>query len=67
MRNALLDVSGFLVQDDSAFSVPMLEARGWKMRLYGRYGVPIPPFQGAFQASLDRAYKSQLSEPLPFT
>jgi hypothetical protein len=29
--------------------------------------VPIPPFQRAFQASLDRAYKSQLSSPLPFT
>ena len=67
MRNALLDVSGFLVQDDSGIPYPMLEARGWKMRLYGSYGVPIPPFQGAFQASLDRAYKSQLSSPLPFT
>ena len=67
MRNALLDVSGFLVQDDSGIPYPMLEARGWKMHLYGRYGVPIPPFQGAFQTSLDRAYKSQLSSPLPFT
>jgi hypothetical protein len=67
MRSALLDVSGFLVQDDSGIPYPMLEARGWKMQLYGRYGVPIPPFQGAFQVSLDRAYKSQLSSPLPFT
>ena len=67
MRTALLDVSGFLVQDDSGIPYPMLEARGWKMQLYGKYGVPIPPFQGAFQASLDRAYKTQLSSPLPFT
>ena len=67
MRNALLDVSGFLVQDDSGIPYPMLEARGWKMHLYGKYDVPIPPFQGAFQTSLDRAYKSQLSSPLPFT
>jgi len=67
MRNTLLDVSGFLVQDDSGLPYPMLEARGWKMHLYGKYGVPIPPFQGAFQVSLDRAYKSQLTSPLPFT
>ena len=67
MRKSLLDVSGYLVQDDSGLPYPMLEARGWRMHLYGKYGVPIPPFQGAFQASLDRAYKSQLSSPLPFT
>ena len=67
MRSALLDVSGFLVQDDSGIPYPMLESRGWKMHLYGKYGVPIPPFQGAFQVSLDKAYKAQLSSPLPFT
>ncbi len=67
IRNALLDVSGFLVQDDSGLPYPMLEARGWKMHLHGKYGVPIPPFQGAFQVSLERAYKSQTSSPLPFT
>lgn len=67
IRTALLDQSGFIVQDDSGLPYPMLEARGWKMRLYGRYGVPIPPFQGAYQVSLDRAYKAQLSSPLPFT
>lgn len=67
IRTALLDVSGFLVQDDSGLPYAMLESRGWKMQLYGRYDVPIPPFQGAFQVALDRAYKSQLSSPLPFT
>lgn len=67
IRDALLDASGYLVQDDSGLPYSFLEARGWKVQLYGRYGVPIPPFQRAFQASLDRAYKSQLSSPLPFT
>ncbi len=67
IRDALLDASGYLVQDDSGLPYSYLEARGWKVQLYGKYGVPIPPFQRAFQASLDRAYKSQLSSPLPFT
>jgi len=66
IRAALLDVSGFLVQDDSGLPYPVLEARGWKMHLYGTYGVPIPPFQGAFQVTLDHAYKSQRTSPLPF-
>ena len=67
IRAALLDASGFLVQDDSGLPYAMLEARGWKLQLYGRYDVPIPPFQRAFQAGLDRAYKLQLTSPLPFT
>ncbi len=66
IRSALLDQTGFLVQDDSGLPYPLLEARGWKMNLFGTYGVPIPPFQGAFQASLDRAYKARTSSPLPF-
>ncbi len=67
IRSALLEQSGFLVQDDSGLPYPMLEARGWKMNLYGTYGVPIPPFQGAFQPALDKAFKSQSTTPLPFT
>ena len=67
IRDALLDASGFLVQDDSGLPYAQLEARGWKVQLYGKYGVPIPPFERAYQASLDRAFKSQLSSPLPFT
>ena len=66
IRAALLEVSGFLVQDDSGLPYAMLESRGWKMQLYGKYGVPIPPFQGAFQVALDQAYKSQPASPLPF-
>lgn len=67
IRTALLDVSGFLVQDDSGLPYAMLKSRGWTMQLYGKYNVPIPPFQGAYQVTLDQAYKSQLSSPLPFT
>lgn len=67
IRSALLDVSGFLVQDDSGVPYAMLKSRGWTMQLYGKYNVPIPPFQGAYQVALDQAYKSQLSSPLPFT
>ena len=67
MRNALLDVSSFVVQDDSGLPFAMLENRGWDVRLHGRYDRPIPPFGGAFQVGLMRAYKAREPAPLPFT
>jgi hypothetical protein len=45
----------------------MLENRGWRVHLHGRYDRPIPPFGGAFQVALNRAYKTQDPAPLPFT
>jgi hypothetical protein len=66
MRSALLDVSEFLVQDDSGLPYAMLEKRGWRVQLHGRYSRPIPPFGGAFQVGLDHAYKAQPVAPLPF-
>ena len=67
MRNALLDISDYVVQDDSGLPYAMLDKRGWHMQLHGRYSRPIPPFRGAFQDGLDRAYKAQHPAPLPFT
>lgn len=67
MRSALLDISGVIVQDDTGVPYSMLENRGWNLQLHGRYGRPIPPFGGAYQVELNRAYKAQLPSPLPFT
>jgi hypothetical protein len=67
MRSALLDISSVIVQDDTGVPYAMLENRGWNVQLHGRYGRPIPPFGGAFQVELSRAYKAQLPAPLPFT
>jgi hypothetical protein len=67
MRSALLDISSVIVQDDTGVPFAMLENRGWRVQLHGRYGRPIPPFGGAFQVELSRAYKARLPAPLPFT
>lgn len=66
MRETLLDQSAVLVQDDSGLPYSALLARGWQVSLHGKYDVPIPPFQRAFQAQLDQAYKAQPAAPLPF-
>lgn len=66
MRKTVLEASGFIVQDDSGLPFGSF-ARDWEVRVHGRYGVPIPPFKGAFQPALDRVWRVQSPEPLPFT
>jgi hypothetical protein len=66
IRDLLLDVSGYILQDDTGMPYPRLIKRGWEVRVYGRYEVPIPPFEGAFQPSLAAAYERAKPEPLPF-
>ena len=67
LRKTLLDVSQFLVQDDSGLPYKQLVAKGFQMRLHGTYAVPIPPFERAFQPSLLAAYQAQAPGPLPFS
>ncbi len=67
LRKTVLDVSAFLLQDDSGMPYGTLIAAGWDVRLHGNYHVPIPPFERAYQPALANAYKTQQSAPLPFT
>jgi hypothetical protein len=66
MRDALLDASAFIVQDDTGMPYPRLLKRGWEVRVYGRYSVPIPPFEHAYQPSLAAAYQKANPAALPF-
>lgn len=66
MRNLLLDVSGFLVQDDTGVPYEVLVKRGWQLNVYGRYEVPIPPFERHYQPELAEAYFAGNPAPLAF-
>jgi len=66
LRGLLLDVSGFLVQDDTGVPYGMLAKRGWQLSVYGRYEVPIPPFERHYQPDLAEAYFVADPQPLPF-
>ena len=66
LSQTLLDVSDFLVQDDTGLPYKLLRSRQWDMRLYGAYSTPIPPFERAFQPMLDRDYRASRPDPLPF-
>ena len=43
-----------------------LQSKHWDVHLYGTYETPIPPFQRAFQPTLDKAYRAARPDPLPF-
>jgi hypothetical protein len=66
LRRTLLDVTGFLVQDDTGIPYKTLLKHGWDVTLRGNYAMPIPPFQGAYQPGLYAAYEQQHPAPLPF-
>ncbi|MCW5604610.1 MAG: hypothetical protein KIT18_08710 [Burkholderiales bacterium] len=66
LRSVLLDTATFLVQDDTGLPYPMLVKRGWQVELYGRYEMPIPPFEYAYQPSLAKMYEARKPETLPF-
>lgn len=66
IRGALLDITSVFIQDDTGLPFAMLGKGGWQVQFYGRYGRPIPPFQGSYQSELNRAYVAQPLAPLPF-
>ncbi len=66
LSQTLLEVSDFLVQDDTGLPYNLLRSRQWDMRLYGAYSIPIPPFERAFQPMLDKDYRARRPDPLPF-
>ena len=66
VRESLLEASGFIVQDDTGAPYDQLAKRGWQLRFYGRYDVPIPPFEWAYQPALAAAHERAKGPPLPF-
>lgn len=66
MRDLILKVSGFIVQDDTGIPYSILAKRGWQVSVYGRYVVPIPPFERHYQPELAEAYGAQSPASLPF-
>lgn len=65
IRSVVLDNSGFLLQDDTGVPYNFLIKRGFDVRVYGDYGIPVPPFTGHHQKELAAAFDAG-AKPLPF-
>jgi hypothetical protein len=66
IRDLLLNMSQFLVQDDSGVPYSELVKRNWSVRVFGRYQEPIPPFERHFQPALAEQYETQNPKQLTF-
>jgi hypothetical protein len=67
IRTAILDVSRYLVQDDSGVPLRYLSAGQWMISYHGFYDRPIPLFANRAQADLRKAFKEKSSGTLPFS
>ncbi|MCD6067502.1 MAG: hypothetical protein K0S33_2328 [Bacteroidetes bacterium] len=67
IRDAILEHSQHVIQDDSGIAFKYFEKNGsWNYKFYGTYTRPIPMFSYAYQKDLDSIYKAQGSKPIGF-
>ena len=68
IRNAILDNTKFLVQDDSGMPIRFLPENKWENTYFGAYTGPIPLFSGRYQKDLRKEYTKDVKslKPLPF-
>jgi hypothetical protein len=65
IRQAILDDSAVLVQDDTGVPFGKLGER-WALRLFGRYETPTSPFEDREQPDLRAAFERRARSTLPF-
>ncbi len=66
MRDAILDNSVGVVEDDSGIPFKYFKPEIWTVKPYGNYTGPISLFNGRDQKDLHAFYKSQTVPPLDF-
>ena len=67
IKNTILQVSDFLLQDDSGMPVYNFPEEKWDLKFYGNYERPIPLFYNWYQKDLYKIYKSDTTiKPLSF-
>jgi hypothetical protein len=67
IRNVIFDKSSTILQDDSGIAYRYFDKLKWDIRLYGKYLKPKAEFSYINEPDLQKAYKSALIRPLPYT
>ena len=66
IRNLILNKCQFILQDDTGIPFRYFKDNNWEVKLYGKYAKPIKLFSGVEQPDLEKAYKANNIEKLPF-
>jgi hypothetical protein len=70
LRDAILDKSQTILEDDTGIPYKYFPKDKWNLSLYGTYVKPVDNFSGVFQEDLQKAYKDSLEQKpkkLPFS
>ncbi len=66
IRNAILDGSRIILQDDSGIPLRYFDAGKWSMRFYGAYAPPLDLFKQHYQPEMAAVYSRIAQKPLDF-
>jgi len=67
IRSLIFDVSSTILQDDSGIAYKYFDKGKWDIRLYGKYSKPKDEFSYINEPDLQKAYKSSIIRPLPYS
>ncbi len=67
IRAALLETTGYFVQDDSGIPLRYFKQNEWKLGFHGYYNGPISLFYNRMQSDLIKAMEAKSSGKLPFS
>jgi hypothetical protein len=67
IRSVIFDLSSTILQDDSGIAYKDFNKSKWDIKLYGRYLKPRDEFSYIKEPDLEKAYKSNLVRPLPYS
>jgi len=66
IRNAVLNKSKAILQDDSGISYKYYDKKIWNIGLYGKYTGPIDMFANRFEKDLKAAFDTEKPKPFSF-
>jgi len=67
IRSIIFNLSSTILQDDSGIAYKDFNKSQWDIKLYGRYLKPRDEFSYIKEPDLEKAYKSPLVRPLPYS
>lgn len=67
IRTVIFDLSSTILQDDSGIAYKYFDKLKWNIKLYGKYSKPKGEFSYIREPDLEKAYKSSIHRPLPYS
>lgn len=67
IRSIIFNISSTILQDDSGIAYKYFDKLKWDIKLYGKYSKPKDEFSYISEPDLEKAFKSSVVKPLPYS